>query len=199
MAHRRGSFRPRISDTQRRKKLWVGFNALASDGQNQGTDTTLLLSFQTPSSVIVGNVAESSAGFFFPTGKTAGFIDSESTLLRIRGSLELPKITQVANEYTVVAFGIGVLETGAATKGAAPNPASPTGAGWDGWMFYRSQYQGALDANAGIVDVKAMRKIQSGYSLVFVLGLHVTTDDGIPPAQSSVGGFFSARGLFLLP
>jgi len=198
MAHRR-SFRGRgISDSQRRKRVWGAFSSLAADATQSGTEPNLLIRFFT-SVVIAGDVAQAFTGAVFPALNSPGQILPESTILRIRGSVELPKNVILAAEYTTSAFGMGVMEAGAALQGAFPNPASPEGANWDGWMFYRTQQQGALDANAGIVDVKAMRKIESGYALVMVMGNYSVTDDGTVPVGGAIDGFFSGRGLFLLP
>jgi len=195
MAHRR--FRSGISQSQRRKKVWAAFQTLANADGQLSTELTLILNFDaTP--LTVGAVSSAAIGYVF--GQDS--IDKESTLMRTRGALQMQK-NEVDNaaggDQTVFAFGIGVMETGAATLGAFPNPASPAGAVWDGWMFYRSQNQGAVDANAGIVDVKSMRKIQSGYSLIMVMGVHTVSNDGSPPANVPMDGFFTGRGLFLLP
>lgn len=208
MAHRRGSFRRGVSQSQRRKKLWAAFSseAIGVDLSVEGLPSGIL-NFQTTPNNAVGEFS-TSLGYVFPSGKSAGQIDPESTILRIRGTLELQKNTvdvgstpPVAGEENVqFAFGIGVMESSAANLGAFPNPALPSGSDWDGWMFYRSQNQGALDANAGIVDVKAMRKIQSGYTLFFVMGLHAVAYDSTTVTTAvGLAGFFQGRGLCLLP
>jgi len=161
------------------------------------------LSFEGLGSVPGGGVSEALTGYVFPAEGGVNAIQPESTLLRIRGSIELGKNAVSDTGSLVVittrAFGIGVMETTAALKSAFPNPASPEGANWDGWMFYRSIAQGAVDANGGIVDVKAMRKIESGYSLVMAMGVYSTQSDTANPPIIKTTGFFTARGLFLLP
>lgn len=200
MSHRR-FFRGRsVSQSQRRKKVWGAFRALAGDAVDTGTEGTLLMNFAGTSTAIIGNRSDAVTSFVFEAQNFGNEIVPESTLIRLRGALELTKNSIDVTDQFTRAFGIGVIETGAALLGSTPNPASPEGANWDGWMFWRSIQQGALDANAGIVDVKAMRKIQSGYSLVFAMGEHVVTDNGTPPSVGAfTSGFFTARGLFLLP
>jgi len=202
MAHRR-SFRGRgITDAQRRKKLWSPLAApAAAEDQLTSGDISVTLNYQLSSSgAAAPGPLDRALAYVFPSGG-ANQIPAESTILRIRGTLELPKIEVSMTDIDTTAFGIGVMESGAADQSAFPNPASPDGSTWDGWMFYRSQAQGALDANAGIVDVKAMRKIQSGQSLVLVMGQYAASlisvggDVTIP----AMAGSFTARALFLLP
>jgi len=76
-----------------------------------------------------------------------------------------------------------------------PNPATATGYDWDGWLFLRQSDQATVEAQATIVDVKAMRKWKSGDSIVFVAGLATNDVAGV----SGPGFGFSLRGLFLLP
>jgi len=125
----------------------------------------------------------------------AGFI--ESTILRIRGTLTVPKsnYAQVSGFSDVSAFGIGIVSNQAGEALAVPNPATETGYDWDGWMFLRQNTTVPVDPAGEVVDVKAMRKWQSGDSIVFVAGLATDKAAGV------VGQFFSfsLRGLFLLP
>jgi len=95
----------------------------------------------------------------------------EGTILRIRGSLDVPKSTTIPGTGAItVAFGIGFVTDEAFAAGGLPNPATNEGVDWDGWMFYRSNVQGSLDANAGIVDSKSMRRWQGGMTLAFIAG-----------------------------
>jgi len=125
----------------------------------------------------------------------SGFL--ESTILRIRGTLAVPKSTYstglaLSENFT---FGIGIVSDDAALALAVPNPATATGYDWDGWMFLRSHSTTPVDPAGEIVDIKAMRIWKSGDSIVFVAGF--STDD---PALVGGGSFtFSLRGLFLLP
>ena len=200
MAHRRGSFRGRgISDSQRRKKLWSAFQGPAVNESSLG-DPTITLNFELAAGPVLTSPQSQSFAHVFVAANDAGAIDPESTLMCLRGSLQLQKNAVGVGNIQTFAFGIGVLEAGAALLGAFPNPATPEGANWDGWMFYRSQAQGALDANAGQVDAKAMRKIQSGYALIMVMGSHEATFIAGSVSQApAIAGFFTSRGLFLLP
>jgi len=119
--------------------------------------------------------------------------------MRIRGSLNMQKNTIVALETTNFAVGFGVMETGAAAQAAFPNPATPEGADWDGWMFYRSLNSAIVDAASTIIDVKAMRKVQSGYSLVFVCGSDRASSDDSNVTAPAIAAQLNARILFLLP
>jgi len=201
MAHRGRSFRGRgISETQRRKKKWV--NVLAPALSGSGVSTTQL----TGNIRINLPVATPVSDVFSSSGAIVSTIDgdrfpSESTVLRIRGSLNLLKnAIPGTGEVIQFAFGIGVMEGTAADLGAFPNPATPEGGGWDGWMFFRSQQAGALDANAAIFDVKSMRKIQSGNVIFFVFGQHIVdVTGGVLPDTSSVNFEFNARSLIFLP
>jgi len=120
---------------------------------------------------------------------------TESTLLRIRGTLNVPKsfysLTPGGNE--VFAFGIGIVSDTSAAALAVPNPATATGYDWDGWLFLRQAGSVAVEPTGELVDIKAMRKWRGGDSIVFVAGLAT--------GASEVGAPFtmSLRGLFLLP
>jgi len=174
-----------ISQTQRRKKMWVDLNPAAALGSDLSSGCLL-----PPPIAAVG---ESVAVLQFPAQQ--GF--NESTLLRIRGTLDVPKSTPEpgAGSSEIAAFGIGIVSDQAAEALAVPNPATATGYDWDGWMFLRQSTQIAVDVQGTMVDVKSMRKWESGQSIVFVAGA----------ATDSVAGFtvskfcFSLRGLFLLP
>jgi len=187
MAHSsRSSFRKGISQTQRRKKAWIDMNVAAASGSD--------ISGGSLQPAVIPSASEESVAILqFPS--QAGFI--ESTLLRIRGTIDVPKslYSIAGGEQDVQAFGIGIVSDQAAEALAVPNPATASGYDWDGWMFLRQSSQVAVSVDGTIMDVKSMRKWQSGDSIVFVAGA----------ASSSVGGFtpspisFSLRGLFLLP
>jgi len=123
----------------------------------------------------------------------AGF--TESTILRIRGSLSVPKGKWDSATIEAFAFGIGIVSDQSAEALAVPNPATATGYDWDGWLFLRQSNQATVEAQATIVDVKAMRKWKSGDSIVFVAGAATNDPSGV--VSSAFG--FSLRGLFLLP
>jgi len=123
----------------------------------------------------------------------------ECTILRLRGSINLPKNEAGPTTIQNFALGIAVMELGAAKLGAFPNPATPEGGDWDGWMFYRSQQTAALDSNASIVDVKAMRKLQSGNSFIIVAGSFFSRTDGAAPSSGAFDVQINLRALILLP
>jgi len=183
MARRASSFRGRsgISESQRRKKTWTGF--VVGTGMKNG--------FSLPVPAAPDN-SESLALIFFPADGTAAL--SESTLLRIRGTVSIPKSTPASPVNTVVAFGIAMVTNEAAAAGSVPNPATVFGADWDGWLFYRSTVLDTVETQAGIFDAKAMRKFNGGTSLVFVGGAATDTGTGFPGGDILV----CARGLFLL-
>jgi len=198
MAHR-SSFRGRgISQSQRRKKTWTPFFAPATfDGITFGSVNQLILNFQ------AAEILSTPSG----SGQTVGFFSQddfpeESTILRIRGSLELQKNElpiSSSGRAATFAIGIGVMERTAAELGVVPNPASPDGAAWDGWMFYRSTMLPPVEAESSTFDVKSMRKVQGGYSMIVVAGsFQASPDDGttdIPAISASM----VARALVLLP
>jgi len=200
----RRAFRGRgISQSQRRKKLWAPFAALptTSGGAAIGTTPGNIVNFSLPT-IPAGSAPGASASLGFVYDAAVDGIDPESTILRIRGSLFQDKnsVSSASGEFTTFAFGIGVLELGAAGLGAWPNPATPAGAEWDGWMFYRSINTSILDAEGTILDVKAMRKVQSGYSMIFVYGSQYTSSVNANLVADLDGAAqLTARGLFLLP
>jgi len=181
----RSTFRRGISETQRRKKAWIDMNVgpIAPGADISGSALT------PPDLVAPG---DSVSLLQFPS--QSGFL--ESTILRIRGNLTVPKSVYFdGDSLTVSAFGIGIVSDDAASALAVPNPATATGYDWDGWLFLRQGNSEALEPNAEIVDVKAMRKWKSGDSIVFVAGLATATPAGATGSKFA----FSLRGLFLLP
>jgi len=182
----RSTFRKGVSQTQRRKKAWIDMNL----GPARGED--IIGSALLPPDIVAGP-GESVAVLQFPS--QAGFI--ESTILRIRGYVDVPKSASSigADGSSATAFGIGIVSDQAATALAVPNPATATGQDWDGWMFLRSSSQIAVDINGTMLDIKSMRKWQSGDSIVVVAGAATTAAGG----YSSLSVAFSLRGLFLLP
>jgi len=196
MAHRR-SFRGGISQSQRRKKTWIPFKApYTSDGTLFG-DIGLIINFQAPAVAAQVSPIGQAIGFFSDLGE----VPEESTILRIRGSLELPKndVSTAAGE--VHAIGIGVMERTAAELGAVPNPASPEGAAWDGWMFYRSTMLPPVEAESSLFDVKSMRKVQGGYAAIVVAGSYATNEvaGGSGTTIPAIDAKLVGRLLILLP
>jgi len=200
MPHRssfRGRGRGGISDAQRRKKSWVQVTgpAVASDG-SVGVVQTPQMNIDVPAGPAAAPSA-SSAGLF--SDPTLDKVPEESTILRIRGSVNLPKNTIGTAFVENFAVGIGVMEATAAALGAFPNPASPAGGAWDGWMFYRSIQATALDANATVIDVKAMRKVQSGMAIIIVVGAYVAHTGANTSASTAFQLQINLRALILLP
>jgi len=199
----RGGRRVGISQSQRRKKSWIQVTgpSIANNSNTVGLQTpnmNLRLPAFTPTFDGVGQ----SVGLI--SDPVLDKIPPESTILRIRGSLNLPK-NQVQSaggtgENINFALGIGVMEATGAALGGFPNPATPDGGAWDGWMFYRSQQAGSLDANASVFDVKSMRKVQSGYAVILVFGQFITTNDqSVPPITVDTLCQVNLRALILLP
>jgi len=186
MAHRRGTsgFR-KIPDSLRRKKSWSGFTAVGDSFNG----------FQLDSGSTAGP-GGSTGILFFDSASAAAIGLLEGTLIRMRGSILVPKSVILSGAGSIVtAFGIGFVTDEAALAGAVPNPASATGADWDGWMFYRSTVLDTVESNAGILDVKSMRKWNSGMSLVMVAGMETDAVGGA--VTQNVDAVI--RGLFLLP
>jgi len=183
VANRGRTFRGRgISETQRRKKAWIDMNSAPFFG-NDISGSSL-----TPPDT-VGNNENTVAILQFPS--QPGF--NESTILRIRGNLSVPKSTYAGSGGIAFGFGIGIVSDVSAEALAVPNPATAVGYDWDGWLFLRQNTTVAVDPTGEIVDVKAMRKWKSGDSIVFVAGLAAES------ATVSQAFPFSLRGLFLLP
>jgi len=185
MAHRR-SFRGRsgVSQSQKRKHTWqsVGSAGAVTAGVSLVPATP---GFGDPAGTIAASgISSDDAGAFL-----------EGTIVRIRGSLALGKSTLLVAGSSSEAFGIGFVTNEAFNASAIPNPATAVGADWDGWLFYRSTPLDTVEANAGLVDSKAMRKWNDGMTLVLVAG--AASDNASPLAPS--GAQFQARILILLP
>jgi len=198
MAHRRSFGGNRLSQSQRRKKSWIQITGptISSDGNSTPTQTPNM------NLIIPGNVGGNTT-----EGNSIGLISdpildkvpAESTILRLRGSINLPKNDIAATQVDNFAIGIGVMEATAAALGAFPNPATPEGGAWDGWMFYRSQQAGSLDANASVIDIKSMRKVQSGNAIIIVVGRFSSGTMGNLGAGTDDPVQINLRGLILLP
>ena len=183
MAHARGRTfrRGGISESQRRKKTWSGFT-IGSSGFNGFT-------LEVPALVAPGSVLTLVS---FSAAQTTSL--AESTLMRLRGSVLVPKSTPDAlSDQVTIAFGVAMVTDDAAALGAVPNPATILGSDWDGWLFYRANLAAPFDANATVMDAKAMRKFNGGMSLVFVGG---QASDAASAESVSIGVIL--RGLFLL-
>ncbi len=201
MAHRR-TFRGRgISDSQRRKKTWIAVK------EQTGATGALQSFFRTSISMNVaatGSVNGDSQSATFglidvgsaPGGDEFSMLPEESTILRIRGTLDFPKnvkgsIAQVVNAQYL--WGIGVTDIRGIVNGANPLPI--TDSDWDGWMLLRGGTLPPLDATGTILDIKSMRKLKTGDAL-FIAVQSVNGASVIAPAAE---WFFDLRLLILLP
>ncbi len=202
MPPRGRSFRGRgISQAQRRKKTWVQLEVLVGAGTaSPGRTGALGLDVTTPSV----NGTTNRDGFIAMTGDGSGaapfasLLPDESTILRIRGSLVFPKNGASTVGFdpleTQFVFGVGVTGISDLNSDSYPGPISD--ADWDGWMFLRQSALGPADSNATLVDIKAMRKIQSGDAL-FVMAEGAAN---LNAGQSISGSWqFDLRVLLLLP
>jgi len=175
----------RIPESMRRKKTWIGFSAVGSETIGLNLD---------PGLPAIGAPVVAIASVTSLEASAAGLL--EGTLMRIRGSIIVTKsdISGAVSDV-VIAFGIGFVTDEAAAAGAVPNPATAAGADWDGWLFYRSNLAAPLDANAAVMDSKAMRKWDGGQSLVLIGG--AATDAATPTGFTNTT--LIVRALFLLP
>ncbi len=201
MAHRRGGFRGRgISQSQRRKKAWIAVKQANTSVTATGSLFTTAIHLETAVTPASSGGQTSSTRALIDEGiqglgDEVSTLPEESTILRIRGSLLMPKNSigvaqQVADNYS---FGFGVTDIRSIVGGSSPLPISDVD--WDGWMFLRQSASVALDSNATILDVKAMRKIKTGDAF-FATAQAVTGDTTATP----VGNFlFDLRLLMLLP
>jgi len=185
MAHRRsfgGRGSTRISESQRRKKTWSGFTI--GGGIINGFQIQIPMLPGAPGSVL--------SLVSFSAALTTSL--AESTLMRLRGSVLISKsIPTTTAGSAVFAFGVAMVTDEAAAIGSVPNPATVLGADWDGWLFYRSTVLDTVETQAGVFDAKAMRKFNSGMSLVFVGG---SATDGSATVSGNIDVI--CRGLFLL-
>jgi len=186
MANRsRGRTFSRVPESIKRKKQWGSITGYAQD----------IFGFLLEIPALVGAGDSLALGVLDVENSPTTV---EGTVLRIRGSVTVSKSVlndDASNSSVAVAFGIGFVTDEAAAAGAVPNPATASGAAWDGWMFIRSSTQSPVDVEGTVMDVKAMRKWGGGMSMVFVAGQ--ASDN----ASGSLGNSVSAqlRVLFLLP
>ncbi len=202
MAHRRSFGRGRgISETQRRKKAWFSVKfpiaAQVLDSLFQ-TSIRMVTPATTASagSTTLDVLGAVDAGSGTDEGDEFSTLPEECTILRARGSLLFPKntagagATDVADQY---AFGFGVTDIRTIVNATVPGPIVDTD--WDGWMFLRQSALPPVEANSGIVDVKAMRKIKTGDAF-FLAAQAVNGNASVTP----LGQFqFDLRLLILLP
>ncbi len=206
MAHRASFRRSGISQSQRRKKTW-GSLKIETTASPSTTNAAFTTSIKLRSNIVIG--ASTAAGNMrkgylglVSEGVSAGVGDElstlpeECTILRARGSLLFPK-TEVGTGTEVdtqQVFGFGVTDIRSIVNAAAPHPGLDPD--WDGWMFLRQSAVAPVDSVGSIVDVKAMRKIQTGDAFfVAVTSMNI----GASGAVAAADWIFDLRLLILLP
>ncbi len=206
MAHRRGGFRSRgISQSQRRKKTWFQAKIANEDAAVAGRSrfaTSFNLETLAPGAgvgisekVAFASIADPDVG----EGGEVSSLPEESTILRARGSLVFPKtdITAGLQQGWVsqqFAYGFGVMDVRSLVEGSFPGPIID--ADWDGWMFLRQSGVAPVDSIGTVMDVKAMRKIQSGDA--FFMAAETVNGEGATPGV--VGSWnVDLRVLLFLP
>ncbi len=201
MAHRRGSFRRGgISDSQRRKKTWSQVK-VSSGGTQSGTSlfvTSIRMTTAATSATSGATTADLIAAIdegIVGNGDEQSTLPDECTLLRARGSLLFPKNVPGTGSLTAdnYAWGFGVTDIRSLVNGQSPGPI--VDADWDGWMFLRQSAVSPVDSEGTMVDVKAMRKIQTGDALFFAAQA-VNGSSAITPQGDWQ---FDMRFLILLP
>lgn len=144
MARKR--FRGGMSESQRRKKTWVSVkSALAGTVVAGDLGFLTALAITVPATAARFGAFSSVAFGLVDTGEDqlgdeVSTLPEESTILRIRGSLDFPASPPIEStiDGTVAhqhAFGIGVTDVRSLVNGAFPGPISDPD--WDGWMFMR--------------------------------------------------------------
>jgi len=189
MAHPRRSFGPR-GRTPRRKKTWV--QAVVEAGVGLQLTPLILTGALIPG---VDSFAREVA--VFQAGSSSdNFIPTESTVLRIRGQVEINKSTvSGADIDQEIGFGIATMDLPTLPFFTDDLPGSLSAPEWDGWMFVRGpSLQASVDIVGTMFDVKAMRKIEGGKRLVFVTEVYSRLG-----VQENTPSTFSARGLLALP
>ncbi len=198
------NFRGRgISESQRRKKAWfaLSFGTGASGATNVAFQTSIVME----TAVTGPNPGETQNAIIAPiaTGGSAvgdefSLLPEECTILRMRGSLNFPKnvidapgVLQVVTDQYVI--GYGVTDVRSIVTGSPPLPI--TDSDWDGWMFLRQSGISPVDSEGSVVDVKSMRKIQTGDSF-FIAAQSVSGDSVATPIGQWT---LDLRLLILLP
>ncbi len=201
MPRGRGSFRrPGISQSQRRKKTWgqVKFATVGPGGTGSLFVTSIHMHTNATSNVagaIQNDLIAAIDSGISGLGDEISTFPEECTLLRARGSLLFPKNLQSGTVLTAdnYAWGFGITDIRSLSEGFSPKPIVDSD--WDGWMFLRQSAVGPVDSDGTVVDVKAMRKIETGDALFFAAQA-VNGDSVITPAADWM---FDMRFLILLP
>jgi len=185
MAHTR-KFRSSFRGGQRRKKTWV--QAMATIGSGSTLQPLIVVPTVGPPAV---DAFARIVDIFIPGSPDNNQIPTESTVLRIRGQLNVEKSTAAG---LTIGFGICVMDLPQVPADSDDLPGPLSSPEWDGWMFMRGPSEFApLDVNATQYDVKAMRKVEGGQRLAFVS--EVYSDDGVGAGNIT----YSARVLLALP
>ncbi len=202
MAHRRGSFRRAgISQSQRRKKAWIGVKtANGAVGATQVLFNTSIVMETAITGAAAGAQQTDTFGLVGSGAVEAGdeqsTLPEESTILRARGSLSFPKNSSTGGQGPAndnYAWGFGVTDIRSIVAAVVPLPI--TDVDWDGWMFLRQSSVAPVDSEGTMVDVKAMRKIKTGDALFFAAQA-VSGDAVATPIGTWI---FDMRLLILLP
>jgi len=189
MAHRRTGFGPR-GRTPRRKKTWV--QALIPAGS--GLQLTPLII--TPAIIPAADSFARVVAIFQVGDANDNDIPTESTVLRIRGHVEINKSTfSGADIDQEIGFGICVMDLPTVPFFTDDLPGPLSAPEWDGWMFVRGpSLQASVDIAGTVLDVKAMRKIEGGKRLAIVTEVYSRLG-----VQESIPSVFSVRALLALP
>ena len=191
MAFQRGSRFPRTSGrSQRRKTSW-------SVGPQSGTEGI-------PATTISSSI--SAVG-----GVGVAVLEDGLTLVRTRGEAVLQLVTAAAaGDGFAGALGIANVTSNAIGVGITAVPTPITDDNWDGWLYHRFFAlisSGAITANAATdtdqvlptsgslrfeIDSKAMRKVNSDTSLIFVIQVSLV-------GTASMFWSANSRMLFKLP
>jgi len=106
--------------------------------------------------------------------------ESPATIVRSRFLLTVNSDQKIADEVQVGAFGIGFVNTVAATLGITALPGPSTDCAWGGWFVWQAFLNEFVFGQAGasnvfnagdryIIDSKAMRKFESDQALVMMV------------------------------
>jgi len=191
---RRRSFSRGISDSQRRKKTWVAMKESKSSNNSPGFVTSLPIEVTTPALTGAGSRTVLAAQTGDGTGGDPfhSTLPEESTILRIRGSMLFPKTEFSTIVTTQFNIGFGVKPITGNLSSHFPGPI--TDSDWDGWMFMRQSGLPPLEAASTIIDIKSMRKLQTG-DVFFI------SAEGVAGAAATATGLWilDLRLLLLLP
>jgi len=177
MAHSRGSRQGRA--TSRRLTTW----ALGPGGST-------LTAFTASGEAILGSGVSTAL--------------SDTTLIRLRGNIEVIQTLGGAGEGFHMGFGVCVVSLDAFDIGITAVPKPLDDMAWDGWLYHRILDIHSISATIGDgvnstalvvreeVDSKAMRKLRDHERLLTVCQV-------VEVGTASINVFFDSRALFKLP